>query len=38
MSLNWDRDALDNGDGPATVVAYDDEGSELFYCYETSMD
>ena len=31
-SLNWDREALDNGDGPSTVIAYDEEGNELFYC------
>lgn len=30
--LNWNREALDNGDGPPTIVAYDDEGNELFYC------
>lgn len=35
MSLNWNREALDNGDGPATVVAYNDEGNELFWCKET---
>jgi hypothetical protein len=34
MNLNWNREALDNGDGPATVVAYDDEGNELFWCRE----
>jgi hypothetical protein len=34
MSLNWDIEALDNGDGPSTVVAYDDEGNELFYTQE----
>jgi len=31
--LKWDR-ALENGDGPATVVAYDDEQNELFWVRE----